>query len=386
MEQELLTDLNSTTNPFIIEKKITEGKKRIGIDWFFNNFSSLNHVAKKVFLDSLSEKEIKQYLERILKMADQTETSLNNTYLLALMKAYSPKIVKKLLEYYRHASISMRAEIIRYLVSHKTRECANALIEIDFFEKEKIPRQILDAWKNSVIIAISALQEEMEALMDILSKNNIKNEEQTNGSIELWKLNNKKPSVILRLIGESGNIASRRITEDLLEKYNPYTIVLFGIAAAIPKRARTKDLIVTDKVWDLRKCKIGDKFEFEPKMFASVKSEMFPFQINEIKEKLKSELKEEIQVHQDLVMGSSDNLSRLAEYMSAASLTHRKLGGIEMESAGIAEICDMRQIPFCIIKSTTDYGDALKNDDNRIACCKIAATALSLSPFMKSLF
>ncbi|MFX1296068.1 MAG: hypothetical protein ACFFD2_14615, partial [Promethearchaeota archaeon] len=236
---------------------------------------------------------------------------------------------------------------------------------------------------NFPIIFICALPKEQETLLIELDKlTNLIKKKTKSGCIELYQHKLSEIKAIINCIEGTGNILSKNKTKDLIEKYNPQLVILFGIAAGIKGRVKLRELLITNKVWDLRKFMIEQKhneqkyYEFEPESIISPKKLSSLFQIKKLKELLDNIFEEDIKIHTDLICGSSNNLIRDENFMIDASRTHRKLGMIEMEAIGVAEICNSYDIPFFIVKSISDYGNINKSDDLHSFCCDLAASSV----------
>jgi 5'-methylthioadenosine/S-adenosylhomocysteine nucleosidase len=232
---------------------------------------------------------------------------------------------------------------------------------------------------SNCILLISALYEEMEALETKLNEINnfvIKHSADRDCKLLSNQIDYNIIAVLLA-IGATGNIISEEITEKFLNFYKPKLVILFGICAGFRRKSKLGDIIISNEVWDLRKCKIEEnRFEFEPRSISSERKYSLPFKIKEIEKFVNDIYMQDIKINLDLIIGSSDNLIRSETYMNAIDKTHRKLGAIDMESAGIAGICSKYKTPFFIIKSISDFGDNKKDDTVHDLCCNIIADLL----------
>ncbi|MCJ7633104.1 hypothetical protein MUP77_12020 [Candidatus Bathyarchaeota archaeon] len=232
------------------------------------------------------------------------------------------------------------------------------------------------------IILLCALHKEKEALEEKAKELLMFAEEKSeNGIIEMSNRDLSRVIAVLKAIGRTGNRYSREALREITDIYNPRLVILFGIAAGIRGRVKIGDIIIADRVWDLRKCEIlgsenSPKFRFEPEQLNSRGHILIPIQIGELEKMLRNEFSRNIVIHTDLLCGSSDNLIRNRAYMEAASKTNRKLGAVEMEAAGIAEICRLSNIPFIIVKAISDYGYD-KADTYHEFCCQMVAKLLT---------
>jgi len=242
--------------------------------------------------------------------------------------------------------------------------------------------------QDKPILLLCALHDERDTFLHILhSTTELKREDLADDILGFLDIKQRagKLVAVLGTFGTQGNIVARERTNELIAKYRPRLVVLFGIAAGVRERIKIGHVFITNEVWDLRKARIlNERFEFEPSRLPSYPQHTFPFSVSSLRKDLKvfhrKEI-EEIEVRDDLLCGSSDNLVRSTRYMDAAAGTHSKLGGVEREAAGVAESCRKHKKPFLIVKAVTDFGNLRKCDTYRILCCARAASAVIFSLF-----
>lgn len=240
-----------------------------------------------------------------------------------------------------------------------------------------------DAGEDKSILLLCALYDERDALLDVLrSSTNLSYEPLIDGNTSVVDKSTGHVIAILSAFGNSGNTIAQEATSQLIRKYKPKLVILFGIAAGVEGRVNIGDVFLTSDVLDLRKGRIfRNRFGFIPESLPSTPGYTFPFSMQQLRKSLKNLYGEKINVYDDLHCGSSDNLIRNKKYMNAASKTNDKLGGVEMEAAGVASICRKRRIPFMIAKSITDHGDPEKCDKYRMLCCERVASSILYSIF-----
>jgi len=238
--------------------------------------------------------------------------------------------------------------------------------------------------KFQPILFVCGLIEEGEAFLHKLSRYRSFQINEINS--RLFEIQDKSTQITVGVLGickESGNLYSREITEKCLLEYNPQAVILFGITAGIPKRVALEEILITEKVWDLRKGSIEEPYTFSPRPLDSVYA--FPLRIKlSLLESRAKRKNSNIKIHLNLVCGSSNYLIRKKDYVDRACDTHRKLGAIEMEGAGVAEVCIEKKIPFLVIKSISDFGDKDKDDIHRSNCLDVV-TDLTIQGFLKPL-
>ena len=229
------------------------------------------------------------------------------------------------------------------------------------------------------LVLVSALYKERDELLAAVETlNELRWEESFDDAQIIDRRFPETPLAIVKAIGKSGNVASREVADALIQRYNPSMVLLFGIAAGVRGNTSVGALVMTNQIWDLRKCRVGgnDQFDFEPNQISCREHFSLPFEVTRLEGKLSGMLASEVRVILDLACGSSDNLIRSEAYMRAAANTHRKLGAVEMEAAGVAETCNAYSIPFCVAKAISDYGDEHKTDESHEYCCKVVALAI----------
>lgn len=213
------------------------------------------------------------------------------------------------------------------------------------------------------ILFLSALYKERDALIDEIKRASSMVEKLlADHNVELSHKSNTSKVAYVFSFGKTANPTSHDITKRLICEYNPSLVILFGIAAGIRERVSLGDVVVTNRVMDLRVCKIGKTYEFEPISIAPRKAIALPFNKDQLEKQLREETATSFNLLVDTVCGSSDNLVRNKDYMISASNTHRKLSAMEMEAAGVADACNEHEVPFYIVKAITDFGDEQKDD------------------------
>ena len=218
------------------------------------------------------------------------------------------------------------------------------------------------------ILLVCALKEEKEALEKIISDNGIKY--LTISDSRTLQIQKNRKVIIIECFFEMGNTNSLARTNLFIEQYDPVYALLFGIAAGFPDKVNLGDVIMTQKVVDLRKFAIDqvnnkDRYGFSPEHFKSP-SPIDLFNTQQFAKQIGSEKGYKFNIHSDLKCGSSDVRNKSDIFFEDAILTDRKLGILEMEAAGFADSCCKNNIPFIIMKSASDYGDVPNNAKNVI--------------------
>lgn len=234
------------------------------------------------------------------------------------------------------------------------------------------------ASRKGPIVLICALQKESDALLARLSNQSALIQRQSpDGAIVLESSEPGQPTAVIDVVGTSGNAKSRQLAERLVETFQPRLVILFGIAAGVRERVSIGDTVISSTVWDLRKSKVaGTEFEFEPREMPTPQPQRIPFKVRDLENTTRQIARDGVRIHIDLLCGSSDNLIRSRSFMETAAATHRKLGALEMEAAGVAEVCMSHAVPFFVVKSISDYGDDQKSDSSHDLCCDIAAAVV----------
>ncbi len=391
--QKTIDDLNATSDPLLVHRKIAQAKKAKGETFIFGIFCSLKSQAKSVFLQSLTEVEIRSNLGKIPEILSQETATVREEFLRVLLRYSISGISKLLAEYYWECSIATKIMILRKLAHSSSHETEKVLKEIQERESQPELQKLLikalqrrsERGKTKTLL-LCALPEEGDALRRKLDKAAYFVTKTTKkGVLVSVDRESRLITNLFKTIGDSGNALSKEASEELVSIHNPDQLILFGITAGIRGRVRQGDLMITDRVWDLRKCKIGDKFSFRPALLESPKPIALPVRKDTLEVQLRSQCGKNLRIHTDLLCGSSDNLLRKRTYMRAAAMTHDKLGGMEMEAAGIAETSIQHNIPFLIIKSIHDYGDEEKDDSYRAVCCQMVGAAVFQLFFLRSL-
>jgi len=250
------------------------------------------------------------------------------------------------------------------------------LLPLEIQESTEIPPESESSssdgrWKELRVLLLSALYKERDSLLSLLQKYD--NIEQDSGSYNSMIFEgNNGGEFIVKAVGDTGNAVIRESATNLIEEYNPHLVILYGIAAGFKSRVEKGDILVADKIVDLRKYKIENGYSFEPNIVDSPGSREYPFKIKSIINSIDApEILPEL--HTDMIIGSSDTLSRDEDFMEAAKDIHRKMGALEMEGAGVAEVCRKTDTDFFIVKSISDYGGADKDDSLHGVCCDLAA-------------
>lgn len=225
---------------------------------------------------------------------------------------------------------------------------------------------------NSDILLLSAMYKERDCLLTLLQDHEELSEKQGELGSRIFE-NSNSGRFIVKSEGETGNNRIRETAMSLIEHYDPRFVILHGIAAGFKNRVSKGDILIADKIVDLRKYKVENEgYSFEPNIISSPKHIEYPPNLKAIKEEIDS-VNLSFELHTDMIIGSSDTLSRDRKFMESAKKVHRKLGGLEMEGAGIAEACNKKNVGFYIIKSISDYGGGDKDDSLHAECCNLAA-------------
>jgi len=220
-----------------------------------------------------------------------------------------------------------------------------------------------DRSNEKPILLLSALYEERDALIgEIRVSSPMVEKLLEDRNVKLSHKSRAEKVAYVYSFGKTANQTSNEVTKKLIGELKPGLVILFGIAAGIRKRVALGDVVVTNRIVDLRICKIGETYEFEPNIIAPKKAIALPFDKAQLEEQIRADTNTKFNILVDMVCGSSDNLIRKLDYMNSASKTHRKLSAMEMEAAGVAEACNEHNVPFYIVKAITDFGDELKDD------------------------
>jgi len=240
---------------------------------------------------------------------------------------------------------------------------------------------------TSEIVLLSARWEEIDALVEKIDESSAIIHEREEGDRVLSDPKSHKTIAVLRVLGSTriGSAESSKVTRELIESHKPKFVVLFGIAAGLrPNNIKIGDVIITDQVWDIRhlridkeKGKIPLKAGFVPTQLSS-KHLPLPFKIQWLKKRLSKDYGKPIRVLDDFVICCGGVRVKSEEYMEAAAALGAKMGAVEMESAGVAEVCVEKHIPFLIVKIVADFGeiDKEKYDHQRDFCFKLAASTV----------
>lgn len=237
------------------------------------------------------------------------------------------------------------------------------------------------------LLLVCALKEELDYFLNEIKKKDSGFYSKLDGAGESYSIYSTEENLLLgRLVCAmgQGNTKIKECIDNVKNKENLDVAILFGIAAGVKSKVKLMDIIVTSTVWDLRICTL-DSYLFEPWGIQSYKNILLFSKTDELLKKIKK-INESSRIFDDLICGGSDNLIRDEKYMEMASLTHKKLGMIEMESVGTAIGCSDYNIPFIIIKSITDYGDNNKDDEIHKTCCKLVSMTIFegiLKPYLK---
>jgi len=233
-----------------------------------------------------------------------------------------------------------------------------------------------DPFISGTVLLLSALDKERDALDKILSKHpNL--DEKSQLYRDIIYTNGSGAKFILWSQGEAGNKQIRRDSEEIISEYQPDIVILYGIAAGIKQRTDIGDVIVTDKVADIRK---GASFDDKPREIEidTIRPDeryQFPTSLNELPSRT-SQIPDGIEIHDDLKIASGDNVVKNEELMNRLRDADRKIGAVGMEAAGVIEACNDNNIPFFLAKSVTDFGTDNKDDAHHSDASTISANAV----------
>lgn len=233
-----------------------------------------------------------------------------------------------------------------------------------------------DPFISGTILCITALDIERDALSKILEKNPDLTHESDPFGEKIYK-NGTDSEFILWSTGSSGNKEIRNDVRDIISEHDPNAVILYGIAAGIDGRVNIEDVIVTDHVVDFRK---GKQYEDKPRDIELSTERpkeryQFPSSLRELPER-SSRISDDVEIHRDLKIASSDNVVESESVMNQLKNADRKIGGVEMEAAGVIEECNRSETPFFFVKSVCDFGDNNKDDSYQSKAANVAASTV----------
>lgn len=226
---------------------------------------------------------------------------------------------------------------------------------------------------DTTVLAVCALVAERDRLWDLLTDVPALDERRGTDGARVFE-HDGDVKCVLKAAGKAGNRKIADVTRAMVRAYDPDYVVLFGIAAGAEERVELTDTIIADRVIDLRVHSVEDDgYSFDADAIDSPGNLNVPVRIAKLAADRAGYSAEEFEIHTDLHIGSSNNLVRDETFMNDAKAVNRKLGGVEMEAAGVAEVCAEVDAPFFVVKTVHDYGTVDKDDSEREVCLDLAA-------------
>lgn len=192
----------------------------------------------------------------------------------------------------------------------------------------------------------------------------------------------------LALVGVSslgmGQLNAASLVRDVIDRYNPKSLILVGITGGMEKNISLGDVVVSDQIVDYELGKITPT-EFEPRwsvypVDSSILQKAQNYRDNRwidyIKEDRPDGLRDKNPASHIGLYLSGNKV--IADEKTAGALKSfwRKAAAIEMEAAGIAAMLRQMSNPpsFIVIKGVCDYADSSKNDDWQAYAADAAAS------------
>lgn len=247
---------------------------------------------------------------------------------------------------------------------------------------------------NQVDFAIiTALEVERDAILDKLGPyEKIRNENIDNWTYYMINYavpNNNSYKIIIVMLPDMGNTASGLVSSDLIRKYNPRYIIMFGIAGGIKEnKVQKSDVVIANKVvyYELGKIK---GIKIIPRSDDSVPVDTLLLdRIKAFKnENWKREIgvdcpnNEEIGISPNVHIGPiacGENVIKSNKFRRGLLSIWSKLIAVEMESWGVSQAAwyNKNRPRFIAIRGICDDADPKKNDKWRRRAAYTAAAYL----------
>ena len=221
---------------------------------------------------------------------------------------------------------------------------------------------------------IVAVKEELESIK-ILMKN-IKEENRCGSSFYVGTINEKE--CVLSLCGV-GKVNSARITQILIDYYNPEYIINSGVAGGINNRVNIFDIVIGEKLV---------QHDFDLTAFGREKGEVsdevakFIFSDPSLVRKAQEIIDSNNSINGIVGTIASGDIFVTDTAMSKKINSKFNADCCEMEGAAIAQTCFLDKTPFLVIRSISD----IPNNDNKIDYDKfIKEAANTVADFVSQL-
>lgn len=200
---------------------------------------------------------------------------------------------------------------------------------------------------------IVAMDEELNEVKRHMTS--IKFERKFGNTFFIGRINNKK--CVLTKCG-IGKVNAGRITQLVIDKYNPTYIINTGVAGGISSRTNIGDIVIGEKLvqYDFDLVAFGRKKAELPEIGVFIESNKELVKMS----KLTFKQNKNIQVFSGVIASGDKFVTQ--KKLSEEIVQDFNADCVEMEGASIAQVCYLDHIPFIVIRSISDS----PNDNNKI--------------------
>lgn len=171
---------------------------------------------------------------------------------------------------------------------------------------------------------------------------------------------------------EMGSVGAALKTNDALRRCKAPHVVLVGICAGVPGRAKLLDVIVPQYISYYEPGKVTVDGTADAAAWHHC-SETVCSRISSLAKSIK-----DVRIHADsAVMACGEKVIADGPSRDERIKNHRKISGIDMESYGVLRAADNRRTPATVIKSVCDLADGAKSDEYHAKAAESAARVLA---------